>query len=910
MIGEMKKRYMVLVAVLLVCRFTAGSQEIAVDREKLWSSSGVESECFENSLPIDVTKALYGKIAGLNVYQGTGASPDNIASLSFHGHAPLVLVDGFPRSLSDLTSLEIESCYLLKDATASALYGVRGANGVLLVKTKRGQAGKLNIGITYNMGISTQFRAPEFSDSYTYANALNTALLGDGHEPRYNDDELDAFRTGKYPYDYPDVDWWKETMNDIGMTHNLKMSFNGGNERFRYYTVIDYYRDRSMLQENTEDDRYNTNPTDTRLSLRANIDVDVTRTTYLAVGVTGRLDETNGTRFGRAAIFNQIYGIPSAAFPVRYLNGVWGGNATYNANNPVALLKDYGHQRIMTGGVYADMKLTQKLDALTEGLSANVSVSFDNVGSMTETSSKEYVYMNSYPEIVNGFLVTSPVYYGKDSETLGHGQSFRSLALNLDFQVSVDYKRSFGKHGVGVSAMFDLQQVTTNGRNTSRKNMSYILNAGYDYAGKYIVNAVVSHSGSAYLPVGDKFRTYPAVSAAWVMSEESFLSDVEGVDMLKIKASYGLSGWDGSLSHEMWMQSYGASNTGYNFGSNAAPVYGNSEGALPVVGLTPEKSEKATFGIDFRGLENRLGITVEGFYEKRSDILVDASNRISGIIGISVGKLCEGINEYRGSDIAINWRDKLSDFSYGISATASYLNTKVIEDNQAYQEYDYLYRKGNPVNQMYGLEAIGFFNSQLEINNSPVQTFSDVAPGDVKYKDQNGDNVIDSKDIVKMYGSSLPEFYFGFSLEFGYKNFNVTADFQGLAGKTVNLLNSPLYKPLVNNGNISDTFLDNEICWTPATKDSATMPRLTTMENANNYQASSLWYRDGSFLKLRNLMVSYTFRKELTKFADVKLYLAGNNLFSWDSLGTLDPEQLGIAYPSVRTFWFGVKFSF
>jgi hypothetical protein len=214
------------------------------------------------------------------------------------------------------------------------------------------------------------------------------------------------------------------------------------------------------------------------------------------------------------------------------------------------------------------------------------------------------------------------------------------------------------------------------------------------------------------------------------------------------------------------------------------------------------------------------------------------------------------------------------------------------------------------VGQMYGLEAIGFFNSQQEINNSPQQTFSDVAPGDVKYKDQNGDNRIDEKDVVKMFGSSVPRFYFGFNLNFSYKRLELSADFQGMTGVTVSLLNSPLYSPLVSNGNISNTFLNEEISWTPENKTNATMPRLTTQENLNNYRASSLWYRDGSFLKLRNLLVAYTFPKSQTRFADLKVFVQGTNLFSLDNIHFADPEQLGIAYPSTRSYWAGIKLNF
>ena len=431
--------------------------------------------------------------------------------------------------------------------------------------------------------------------------------------------------------------------------------------------------------------------------------------------------------------------------------------------------------------------------------------------------------------------------------------------------------------------------------------------ADYDYSNKYYLSAAFRRDGTSRFL--DRWGNFWSVGAAWRISNEAFMEKITPINIFKIRASYGLSGWDGNLSHELWRQSYGYA-AGYNFGENAGSVSGGSEGNLPVVGLVAEKSQKATFGFDLSALNNRLNATVEGFYEKRSDILVSGANSTSGIIGITVGQVNEGIYKYRGFDASLNWNDKAGDFHYSIGATMSYLNSEVVNVNQAYQEYDYLYTKGNRVGQMYGLEAIGFFNSQQEINNSPQQTFSGIAPGDVKYKDQNGDNRIDEKDVVKMFGSSLPRFYFGFNLNFSYKRFELSADFQGMTGVTVSLLDSPLYRPLVDNGNISNTFLNEEVYWTPENKAKATMPRLTTQENQNNYRASSLWYRDGSFLKLRKLLVAYTFPKSQTRFADLQVFVQGTNLFSLDNIHFADPEQLGIAYPSARSYWAGVKLNF
>ncbi len=857
----------------------------------------------------DVPKALYGRIAGLNVYQGTGNSSVNLASLSLHGFSPLILVDGFPRDIHDLTLSEITSIEVLKDATSAALYGIRGANGVVLVTTKRGIDQPLKITAKYQIGVTTPFRNPNFADSYTYATAYNAGLASDGLALRYTDRELQTFRDGSSPYYFPNVDWWKETHLPNGIDHQLNLTFNGGNERFRYYADMLYYYDQSMANYNTTDDRYNNKPTDTRLQLRANIDVDITRSTLFRLGLSGRLKEVNGPN-GAGSLYTLLYQIPSAVFPVKYENGIWGGSSAFG--NPVAMQTDGGHYKTVESLLAADMRLTQSLDAVTRGLSAEIGVSLDNKGSMYESSSQTYRMLDmNARQFDDGTIVTTPVIIGTDSELLGHSQSFSNVSVSSDVQFKLAYDRDFGCHHVKAGAFLDRQSVVLPTRNLSRKRQSFTGYAAYAYKERYILNAVYSYSGSAYLPDGDKYRSYPAVSAGWVISEEKFMSH-SGIDWLKLTASYGISGWDGNLTHELWRQSFDSSNAGgYYFGNNATLTSGLAEGNLLVQGLTAEKSELTTVGLELRALHNRLSFSAMAFKERRSDRLISAANSVSGVLGISAGSQNAGINDYRGFDVSVGWSDSRgSGFSYGVQANMAYLESKMVNENEAYQTYGYLYRKGNPVGQSYGLEAIGFFADQREINNSPVQTFSTVKPGDIKYKDQNGDGKIDAEDVVRMFGTRTPRFYFGFNLNVGYKGIALDANFQGMTGVTVNLLDSPLYKPLVGNTTISDTFLGRETPWTADNAANATMPRLTTLANANNYRNSSLFYRDGSFIKLRELRLSYTLSKKYARLADIQFYIQGNNLFSLDNIGFADPEQFEAAYPSVRSYWAGIKFNF
>lgn len=916
---KMKKNITVsIAALLLACGANAqhspkdtidlGYGILAPSDRSSYVHTGTGSETMDNNPYIDPMRSLMGKIAGLNVTQGSGYTADNVCSLSLHGKSPLVLVDGFPRDIKHLTASEIESVYILSDACATALYGVRGSNGIVMVTTRHADAGPLKVRVGYQIGVNTQFRSPESASALTYAETVNTALKLDGSSPRYSEFELNAYRTGKYPYAYPDVDWWNEVYDDMAFNHRANLSFEGGSRKFRYYTVVDYMYDSGFFRQNRAESRYDQKQRDVRLNARTNLDIMLTRTTTMKLGLLAKFSEANRANF--SDIYNILYNTPSNAFPVKHHDGVYGGTAFYKGNNPVALLNDTGNYSILTGTINADLRLTQDLGILTEGLLMEAAIAFDNVGAMQESATKTFTYRELSPIILDdGTLVTNETEYGDGSKVVNHSSGFYSLYMRMDFQAKVAYSRTFGKHDVYAAGIFDMQSYTANGRNNSTKRLSAIATASYTYDGRYSVSTVANGSGSAYLAPGRKMVFYPAVNAAWIASGESFLKDAKGLDFLKLSASFGYSGWDGNLSHELYLQNWNVGGGSYMFADGATST-GKKEGTLSVEDLVPEKAMKTTLTLEAKAFGNRFGAYLNGFYEKRTDMLVNGSPTVSNVIGIDVGRQCTGAESWHGADLSLSWKEKRGAFDYGIYANASYLNSKVIEDGQEYQRYDYLYHKGNPVGQRYGLVTDGFFFSQKDINNTVTHTFMTVKPGDVKYIDQNGDNKITDEDIVPIGHGSIPKLTLGFGFRFGWNGIELSAEFQGRAGVSVNLLDSPLYKPLTGNTNIFQSYLDRETVWTPETSLEATMPRLCVEPNQNNYRASSLWFRSGAFLKLRDVTLSYTLPKRISRFADIKIYLKGTNLFSADALGIIDPEQMGANYPSTRSYWAGMTFNF
>ena len=866
-------------------------------------NASMDESVFERSPEVDIAKALYGQFSGLLVKQGAGRSEENQSKLRLHGHSPLILVDGFPRELNDLTGVEIESITILKDAVSSAIYGVKGANGVVMITTKRGKDAPLHVTAKYQYGFATPYRNPEFSDAYTYAYYMNQARALDGLNPRYTNEDLNAFyayRQGSQPedvYAYPNVDWWNEIYRDHGDNHRAEFTFSGGNRNFRYFTSVDYLKDNAMFVNPSSDDRYNGHVYDNRLGIRANVDVNITETTAMKVGVMARLSEMNKPYIMRSSntIEKLLYKIPAAAFPIKQKDGTYGGSSVYGANNPVAQFQESGQHQYSNTKVLANMDVRQDLGSLVEGLSANAAVAFDYIGKMTEVAQKEFMYS----ELVDGVQK----YYGTNSKIMDYSHWFSSLQMKFELQGRVNWERNFGDNHVESHVGYRQRSWIENERNASSKTQEVFATASWNWKQRYFVDAVLNYAGSAYLEPGKRFNLYPAVSVGAILSEKPYL---------KASASWGLSGSDADLEHELWRQSYGSSNGhSFYFGNGAQPngYSGRAEGDMAALTLAPERSNKATVGLESRLFGDRLSVMVDGFWEQRSNILIEPSN-ISEVIGIGMSEQSLGEYLYRGVDAAIAWDDKAGDFDYGVYANGGWLFTEVVDDGQAYQPYDYLYHKGNPVGQRYGLEVIGIFQNQLEINNSPRQTFGDVRPGDLKYRDQNGDGVIDSQDVVKMFGSSTPLLEFGFGLHAGYKGFKVFADFQGVTGVTVSLLDSPLYQPLTGNSTISDTFLGREVPWTPETAATATMPRLTTLDGDNNYRSNSLWYRDGSFIKLRNVGISYTISRNVLKLCDATVSLNGTNLFSLDNIKFADPEQLQAAYPSTRVIWGSVKFNF
>lgn len=895
--------------------------KVQAGNEQTQAISTISGDKIKNNSQFDVSNALYGMIPGLIVKQNTGWKDG--ATLLVRGGAsqgsntPLYVVDGVPRSLKYLNMLEIESISVLKDGAATSLWGTRGANGVVLITTKRGKYESRDIDVNYTFGVGLPINQPKFVDGYTYAAMRNEALYYDGLPLEYDAIALEAFRNGSYPDAFANVDWMDEALRNHTENHQLNLSFRGGGKKMRCYSAINYKNDQGILNEQTAHytDRYDAQMKKFRLDARINLDIDVSKYTKVGVSLFGLLHENNRPRTNEAQIFEGLYHVPSGAFPKRTTNNLWGTDNIFKYN-PVARIADVGYYRTDERYLQGDLRINQDFSMLTKGLHAELGVSYDNSAVYHETGTKDYAY-EALSVIPSGAVGEYDIIRSQGGENKalavsngGYANQFSRTVIDA----KIGYVRAFGLHAVNGTLQYRQEAYVPDGINTTRKYQSYIFTGSYNYDNRYLMDVVVNHSGNSLLSDGDKFRTYPSVSTAWVLSNEKFWKKNKVMDYLRMRLSWGLSGDDNGLKYDL-DERYWINCGGGLFKDTPSGFGGLHPGALAIRDLNVERAEKYNFGIDAR-LFNKLTLVADAFYDKRTNSLISANNLYSSVIGTTIPKQNLGKANSKGFDLGMTWENKVGkSFNYYVGGTFSYLRTEIEENGEGFQPYDYLYKKGDRVGQIYGLEAIGYFRDDADIANSPKQMFDMVRPGDIKYKDQNNDGKIDANDNVAIgHSSNIPGIYYGINVGFEYKGFGVDIVFQG-TGQFSKMLNvRSVYWPLRNNNtNLSQWYIEDKIRWTEDTKGIANVPRLTTLDNANNFRNSTQWLENGAFFKLRNLNVYFNLPEKWIshlKMDKCQVYVRGNNLFSLDHIKYMNCEDFSINYPDLASVFVGINVNF
>lgn len=895
-----------------------------------------------------LSNALAGNVAGVLSMQRSGQPGDNTSEFWIRGistfggsSSALILVDGFERSMDELNIEDIESFSVLKDASATAIYGSRGANGVILINTKRGNEGKVEVNAKSEYTWTTRTRTPKFVDGLTYASMANEARTTRNQKPVYTDQELMMIGEQLDPDIYPNVDWMDLLLKDGAPTYRASVNVRGGGSKARYYLSGSFLDEGGMYHVDKTMKEYNTNANYQRYNYRLNMDMNITESTLIQVGIGGSLEKTN--RSGVVStddIWYSIFGYNPVTTPVMYSNGYVPIMQTEDDEswerkyNPWIAATQTGYTEIWQNTINSNITLEQKLDFITEGLKFTGRFGYD-------TYNYNYIQRRKNPEMwraerqrdSEGRLVFNRLVperlMSQGSSASGDRKEF------IDGVIS--YERNFDGHSVGSV----LKYTQDNYVNTSafgsdimqgiaRRHQGLAGNLSYGYKNRYLLNYNFGYNGSENFAKGHQFGFFPAYSAAWNIAEEQFVKDhIDWLGMLKIRYSYGEVGSDNSSSRFPYLADFG--NYSRSTGAGDEEIYynwGDMNSAFGYPGLTYtrvssnnvtwEIAKKHDLGLDLYLWGDKFGLTLDYFDEKRDGIYMVRSY-LPDMVGIQGQNPSANVGSVKNNGFDGNFKldQKVADVALQIRGNFTYSKNEITEADEMINRYPYLRRTGYRVDQAKGLIALGLFKDYDDIRNSPRQDFGDqrdIMPGDIKYKDVNGDGIVNNDDIVPIGATTRPNLIYGLGVSANWKGFDFNIHFQG-AGKSNFFIDGFTVYPFVNGewGNILED-MANANRWILGVNEdpNAEYPRLSYGGNSNNYRGSTYWLRDGSYLRLKTLEFGYTLPKMLTTrlhLSNLRVHFIGQNLLTFSKFKLWDPEMgssNGMKYPLGKTVTFGL----
>ncbi|WP_343303913.1 TonB-dependent receptor [Chitinophaga niabensis] len=931
----------------------------------------------------NLSNALAGRLPGLLVNQFVGGEPGVDQSDVFirgmatyntgnNSQKPIVIVDGIERDFQYLNPEEVETFSLLKDASATAVFGVRGANGVILVTTRRGKLmDKPNVTFKAAGGVSAPIKFPEYLGSADYAMLYNEAQDNDkSTRTRFTAEAIENFKKAKG--DNSDGLGYNIDLFDYAfkpsMQQDYSLNIQGGNKTVKYF-VMAGYMNQDGNYKHTKLSPYNTNAVFKRYNFRSNIDINITDNFYARLNLGGRIQNRIAPGTTAARVVNIANTQPSI-YPIILENNENPANKSHIYKHPEGLL--FGTQlyrynilgEIAYSGFINEYKtfmdgsfaLGHKLDFITKGLTFEVQYSYDVQSGNTVNRTiphesegyREYGgYATFYPQAgVDIFMNPTGGHYEgayitpkrSDNATMNNGYDGNTPGAQRKnhLQVTLNYARSFGKHSVS-GMLLGLRQRRTLTNEVPFGNQGLAFRATYNYNDRYLFEFNAGYNGSENFPKGARYGFFPAVAAGWVISNENFMEN-SVINYLKVRGSYGLVGSDLLPGIRFgYLQFFEVNGDTYNFGigqNNGAPanVY---EAPLANRALTWEKAKKANIGVEARTLNNRLSLTVDVFKEHRYDILTNIPNdygtrNVSAVVGQNAPQLNLGVVDNKGFDLEVGWSDNIGkSFSYYIRPNVSFARNKIIYINEIERiaangkNVDYARRTGKRIGEQFVFEFSHFVKDQAEadaLNASNYQKWGALIPGDVVYKDQNGDGQItDQEDRIAMGNPRNPEIQFGIPMGVSYKSFDVSILFQGATNTSVQLINAAAWDfPTYGQDIIGRVKKFHLARWTPATAATATYPALHYGTHLNNKNPnSSLFLADASYMRLKSLEIGYSLSPKFLKrlgLAKTRFYAQGLNLATWDKLSTfdVDPETNtgGDWYPIQKVYNLGVYVTF
>ena len=877
-----------------------------------------------------ITNALAGNVAGVLARQTSGMPGENrsefwIRGISTFGagSSALVLVDGFERSMNEINIEDIETFTVLKDASATAIYGSRGANGVVLITTKRGKEGKVHIDAKVETTYNTRTYTPELVDGYTYATLMNEARITRNQIPFYSDEDLHLLANGLDKDLFPNVDWMGMLLKKGAPTYRATLNINGGGSLARYYVSASYVKEAGMYNVDEGLKDYDTNSSYHRWNYRVNVDMDITKSTLVRVGIAGSLDKMNQPGVGNS-VWESVMGYSPITSPVLFSDGRIPAYGNSDGRmKPWAASTQTGYQEHWNNKMQADITLEQKFDFITKGLKFVGRFGMD-------TNNAQWNNRKKLPEMwkveqnrdSDGKLVPTKV----RGEEIMSQQSSSTGERKEYLEAELHYNRSFSDHLIGGVLKYTQDKIINTTSNSDviqgidRRHQGLAGRFTYGWKYRYFVDFNFGYNGSENFAPNHQFGFFPAYSAAWNIAEEPIVKKhLKWMNMFKLRYSYGKVGNDTMNDRFPYLPSFGnSSGNGFNYSDLETSYFydGLTYTKYATTNVTWEIATKHDIGIDFSLWDDRFTGTIDYFYERRDGIYQSRS-----FIPVSVGlnsSLSYATNvsavSSRGLDGNFGFKQKIGNVNLTLRGNITYSKSKILEYDEEVTNYKYTLATGFQVSQPRGLIAEGLFKDYDDIRNSAKQTWGDVMPGDIKYRDVNGDGIVNDKDYVPIGATNRPNLIYGFGFSAQWKGFDVNVLFQG-AGKSTFFIDGYTVYPFKDGdwGNIlTDVVKSNRWILGENEDPNAKYPRLSYGGNNNNYQSSTYWMRNGSYLRLKNLEVGYTIPKSIVnkiRLNNIRIYFMGTNLVTFSSFKLWDPElgsSNGQVYPLSKAYTLGL----
>ena len=873
----------------------------------------------------NMNNALSGKLPGLITIQPSGQPGDDVATIYVRGQStwvdssPLIIVDGVERqSFAQINANEVESISVLKDASSTAVYGVRGANGVILITTKRGTEGKPKVSLSVNYGLQTPTKIPQFLDSYHQLLLKKQAYINDGQDPLVmaptllSDQALAGFQAGTDPYKYPNVNWYNAMTKNSSPEQQYNLNISGGTKSIKYFVSLGYLSQSGMFKYTDLQKEYNPDTYYNRFNFRSNLDIVIDKYQTLTTNISGRVEEKNAFP-GVSNLIQSLIAKPP------YLNPIFNPDGSISAlqgnGNPLTKIAYSGFDNTKTNNYDLVGLLHNDLSFITKGLAFDASVSYTSTVGTTKsyTDGIDTYYYSPTTGRYDQITESSPFTYAGE----GSASAFRREGI----QLKLYYTKSIAKNDIKATLVYN-QQKDYNGISIPSVLMGYAGRVEYAYSSKYLAEVNLGYNGSENFAKGHRFGFFPAFSVGYVLSEEKFMQPLNSViPYLKIRGSMGLVGNDkiGSNARFLYQGLYstmGASQY-YDFGTNNPTSTGGIvESRSENLDLTWETSLKQNIGIDghlFGG--NLLSFSIDLFSEHRTNILMAARSLLQ-TTGIASPIYNIGETKNWGYEIELTHRNKIGSFEYFLKGNLSFAHNTIINYDDPGKTPDYQKYAGYRIGQFRGYQVLGFFLSQDDINKSPSQSAlgGPIIPGDLKYLDYNKDNVIDDKDIIPIGYSNVPEITYAVTPGFSWKGFDFSVMFQGAANSSVYFTSNAGFEfgGAAGGGQVSAIQQDY---WTPTNLD-ARYPSLHIVTKHSNKNINTFFLKKGDYLRLKTLQLGYAIPKSVCKFLHVetlRVFASGSNLYTWSALDNFDPEvinQSGEVYPQQTVYNFGINLNF